>query len=147
PVIPCLTYHGLSPRSRPRDLLFVLPSWEGSRSGGLRSAILVGALQDLRRERNDLHVLFPAQLARDRTEDAGSHRFALSIDQHAGVAVELDVRPIVAPDALGSPHDDRLADLALLDGRMRDRLFNSDHDDVAQARSEERRVGKGCRSR
>src|SRR5207245_10871287 len=65
--------------------------------------------------------------------DARPHRFALSVDQHAGVAVEFDVRPIVAPDALGSPHDNRLADLALLDGRMGNRLFNGDHDDVAQA--------------
>src|SRR5437016_1200043 len=44
--------------------------------------------QDLRRERDDLHEVPFAQLARDGAEDARPARVVLGVDQHDGVLVE-----------------------------------------------------------
>src|SRR5262245_37618965 len=52
------------------------------------------ASQDLRRQRNDLHVVLGAQLARHRPENAGADRLHLRGDQHRGVAVEADDRAV-----------------------------------------------------
>src|SRR5256714_10461890 len=55
-------------------------------------------LEDLRRERDDLHEVALAQLARDRPEDAGAARVVGSREQDGGVLVETDqraVRPLV----------------------------------------------------
>src|SRR5436189_5575598 len=52
------------------------------------------ALQDLRRERNDLHEPALAQLARDGPEHAGRDGLALIVDQHGGAALEADVAAV-----------------------------------------------------
>jgi hypothetical protein len=64
---------------------------------------------------------FLAQLARDGPEDAGAARVPLRVDDHGGVLVEADQRPVVAGVRLLRPHDDRLHDLALLDRALRRR--------------------------
>src|SRR5450759_1921995 len=56
-----------------------------------RTRHLLLLLQDLGRERHDLHVLAVAQLARHRPEDAGAPGVALGVDHDTGVLVELDV--------------------------------------------------------
>src|SRR5947208_12710761 len=65
-------------------------------------------LQNLRRERDDLHEVLLAQLAGDRAEDAGSARVALIVDDHRGVLVEGDLRSVVAAERLARANDDGL---------------------------------------
>src|SRR5947209_19987822 len=52
-------------------------------------------LHHLRRKRDDLHLLRRAQLAGHRPEDAGPDRLPLLVDQHTGIAVELDRKSVV----------------------------------------------------
>src|SRR5687768_17211481 len=66
-----------------------------------------------RRQDDELHVVLGPQLARHRTEDARADRLALRVDQHVGVAVEADQRPVGAAHALGRAHHHRLHLLAL----------------------------------
>src|SRR6266567_7473225 len=91
-------------------------------------------LEHLRCERDDLHEVLLAQLARDGPEDAGAARVALVVDDHCGVLVERDLRPVIAAEGLASPHDDGLDDFALLHGALRRRALDRRRDDVADAR-------------
>src|SRR5215831_7003444 len=91
----------------------------------------LGHLQDLRRERYDLHVLLGSQLAGDRAEDARADRLALRIDQHGGVAVEANDRAVGAAHAGSGAHHHGLHHLALLDAAARYRLLHGDYDGVA----------------
>src|SRR5262249_48326575 len=90
--------------------------------------------QHLRGERNDLHVVLGAQLARHRAEDARADRLGLGIDQHRRVAVEPDDRAVRPPDVLAYAHHHGLHHLALLNPPTRDRLLDRDHDHVADRR-------------
>src|SRR6185295_15746587 len=90
------------------------------------------SLQDFGSQRDDLHEFFPPQFPGDGPKDTSTDRLSLSIDQNAGVAVELDVGSIFTPNALRGPDDDRLADIALFDRGLRDGFFHGYHDDVSQ---------------
>src|SRR4051794_18305694 len=90
-------------------------------------------LEHLRREADDLHEVAVAQLAGDRAEDARAPRVVLRVDDHGGVLVERDVRPVLAPELLLRAHDDGLDDLALLDRALRVGLLDGGGDDVADA--------------
>src|SRR5215218_11365898 len=48
------------------------------------------SLKNFGSQRHDLHELLGAQFARDRSKDAGADGFELGIEQHCGIAVELD---------------------------------------------------------
>src|SRR5215218_2950417 len=89
--------------------------------------------EHLRGERDDLHEVALAQLARHRAEDARAARIVLGVDQDGGVLVEGDVGAVVAPELLLRPHDDRLDDLALLDRSVGNRLLDGADDHVADA--------------
>src|SRR5260221_7834768 len=91
-------------------------------------------LKHLRCERDDLHEVLLAQLARDRSEDAGPARVALVVDDHGRVLVERDRRAVVAAERLLRPNDDRAHDLALLDRSLRGCRLDGADDDVADAR-------------
>src|SRR5690606_3754998 len=91
-------------------------------------------LQHLGRERDDLHELLGAQLARDRTEHARPEELALVVEQYRGVGVEADGRPVRAAHALARAYDDRVVHVALLDLAARDRLLHAHLDDVADVR-------------
>src|SRR4029077_19142356 len=80
----------------------------------------VAHLENLRGERNDLHLVLGAQFAGHRPEDTGSDRFALGVDQNRGIAVKADQAAIGAAHALGGPHHHGLEHLALLDAAARD---------------------------
>src|SRR5687767_43372 len=64
-------------------------------------------LQNLRGERDDLHVLLLAELARHGTEDTRRSRLARIVDDHDCVFVEADVGAVLAAGLLGGAHDDR----------------------------------------
>src|SRR3954470_15585875 len=96
--------------------------------------IFTAILEDLRRERDDLHEVALAQLARDGPEDAGAARVVLRVDDHRGVLVERDVGAVVAAEGLLGAHDDRRDDLALLDRPLRVGLLDGRGDDVAHVR-------------
>ena len=60
-------------------------------------------------------------------------RLQLVVQQHGGIAVELDQRAVLATHALGSAHHDRAVDLALLDAATRRSFLDRHLDDVANA--------------
>src|SRR5437764_14326177 len=95
--------------------------------------ILRLTLEHLRGERDDLHEVALAQLARDRPEDAGAARVVLGIDQHRGVLVEGDVGAVVAAEPLPGADDHGVHDLALTHGSMRDGLLDGADADVPHA--------------
>src|SRR6185437_9005336 len=90
--------------------------------------------QNFGRERNDLHELAGAQLARHRSEDARANRLALLVDEHRRVAVEADGAAVRAADFLCRADDHRLVHVALLDAAARDCLLDRDDDDGANGR-------------
>src|SRR5208282_1339244 len=87
--------------------------------------------QHLGRERDDLEKLFRAQLAGHRAKDAGADRFVILVEQHRRVAVKADVTAVVAADFLGGSDNDGARDVALFDLGVGNRLFDGDHDHVA----------------
>src|SRR5664279_2125038 len=90
--------------------------------------------ENLRRQRYDLHVALLAQLAGDWPEDAGRAWLTLVIDQHRGVLVEPDVRPILAAGLLPRAHDHRLGDVTLLYLAGRDGVLDGHHHAVTKTR-------------
>src|SRR5919112_3712054 len=87
---------------------------------------------DLRRQRNDLHVLLVAELAGYRTEDARGARLALVVDDDHGVLVEADVAAILPARLLHRAHDHRASDLRLLHRTVRQRVLDRDDHQIAQ---------------
>src|SRR5512143_238631 len=87
--------------------------------------------EDLRRERNDLHVILGAELAGDRAEDAGALRVAVIADDDDGVRVEAQVAAVGAAQRGLRADDDGLHDLALLHGGVRAAFLDVDGEDVA----------------
>src|ERR1700730_11759099 len=85
-------------------------------------------------ERHDLHESACAQLASDRTEDAGANRLTLLGNEDGGIAVKSD-RPAIGPaDLLCRAHDDCAMHVALLDPAARDCFLDRDDDDVPDRR-------------
>src|SRR5262249_14754020 len=87
-----------------------------------------------RRQRDDAHEGFIAQLAGDRSEDTGADRLQLGGQEHGRVAVEFDDGTVRATHAALGAHHHGVVDLALLDLAARDRVTDADLDDVADAR-------------
>src|SRR5690606_6940860 len=56
--------------------------------------ILAAMLQDLRSQRDDLHVVLGAQFTRNRAEDPGADRLVLLVDDDSGRLVEADDRAV-----------------------------------------------------
>src|SRR5690606_40421892 len=86
------------------------------------------------RQRNDLQELLGPQLAGHRSEDARADGLELVVEQHRGVAVEADQRPVRPAHALRGANHDGVVDLALLDPTARLGLLDAHLDDVADAR-------------
>src|SRR5258708_8313813 len=120
-------------RSTSPTLPLLRPAMTFTRSPFLIFILLVMGLQHLRRERDDLHELLAAELARHRSGDAGADRLVLLGDQHGGVAVEADGAAVDPAQRKGGAHHDGAMDLALLDAAARDRLLDGDDDDIADA--------------
>src|SRR3954452_15187809 len=91
------------------------------------------SLQNFGGQGHDLHEALGAQLARDRAEDAGADGLQLVVEQHGGIAVELDQGTIRAADALRGANDDGTVDLALLHATARSGFLDAHLDDVANA--------------
>src|SRR5262245_47504561 len=87
--------------------------------------------QHLGREGDDLHELARPQLARDRPKDSRANWLQVLVDQHRGVAVELDEAPIRPAHLSLGADDHRFRHLPLLDLGVGERLADRDHDDVA----------------
>src|SRR4051795_12202638 len=100
----------------------------------LSSVLIRMASEHLRGERDDLHEVAVAQLARHRAEDARAARVVGGVDDHGGVLVEGDVGAVLPTELLLRPDDDGRHDLALLDVAVRDRLLDRRDDGVADAR-------------
>src|SRR5512141_563108 len=90
-------------------------------------------LQNLRGQRNDLHVFLLAELSRHGSEDTGRSRLSRFIDDYDCVLVEADVRAVFAARFLCRAHNYSARDLRLLYGSIRQRVLDGDDDDVAKS--------------
>src|SRR5690625_3646242 len=99
-------------------------------SSPLRIFCIICPLQNFRSQGHDLHELFCTQFARDRSEDTGTNRFQLGIEQYGSIATELDQRAIFATNTLGGTYHHSVIDFAFFDAPARSRFFDSDLDDV-----------------
>src|SRR5678815_1570022 len=71
-------------------------------------------LQNLRRQRDDLHVFLLAELSRHGTEDTSRARLACIVDDHYRILVEADVRAVLAARLLCRVYDYCSRDLRYL---------------------------------
>src|SRR5215472_9656770 len=92
---------------------------------------LRGHLENLRRERDDLHLTLGAQFAGYRSEDARADGLALRIDQNGRVGVEADQASILPAHAMRRAHDDRLQHFAFFDAAARNGFLDAHHDRIA----------------
>src|SRR5919109_1951020 len=97
------------------------------------SPFLIFTSEHLRSEGDDLHEPLVAQLAPDRTEDAGPPRLAVRLDQHGGVLVEPDVGAVRPPALLDGAHDDGLDHVAALHAGAGDGVLHRGDDRVADS--------------
>src|SRR5688500_18140924 len=136
------------PLSSPRTTRTVSPdvTWSGTRSAlslcRLRLTTRMRSVfryfrsrisEHLGRERDDLHVLPLAKLARHRTEDARCARLPGLVDDDDGVFVEPDVSPVFPPRLLRRAHDHRGRDVRLLPRPVRQRVLHGDDHRVAES--------------
>src|SRR5690348_4852962 len=91
----------------------------------------MSSLQDLRRERDDLHEVALAELAGDRSEDTSPARVVGLGEEHGRVLVEADQRPVGPLVLLVDAHHHGLDDLTLLDLAARLGRLDRGRDDVA----------------
>src|SRR3954470_2198056 len=83
-------------------------------------------LNHLRRERNYLHEVAVAKLARDWPEDARADGRVVRLDEHARVLVEAYVGAVLAADFLNGAYDDGVVNRPLLHGTIGRGLFDRD---------------------
>src|SRR2546429_4302862 len=110
-------------RSTSPCLPLSLPAMTITGSPGARSSqrrvgsglFLSTVLKDLRSERDDLHEVALAQLARDRSEDTSAARVVGRSEKDGPVLVEADQRSVRPLVLLVDTHHDGLHHLALLD--------------------------------
>src|SRR5258708_38818711 len=81
----CVTVPRL-PLSRPVSTM----TWSPLRILFMILVLCVRRLENLGRERHDLHEALGAQFTRDRPEDARADRLELGIEQDGRISVELD---------------------------------------------------------
>src|SRR3984957_5220589 len=76
-----------------------------------------------RRERDDLHELHIAQLARHGSKYAGADGLELVGQEHRRIGVETNQRTVGPPHAALGAHDDGVINLPLLDLAARNRVL------------------------
>src|SRR5581483_8470198 len=89
--------------------------------------------EHLGRERNDLHELHVAQLARHGPENTGADRLELVGQQHGCVAVEADQRSIRTTYTVRGAYHYRVVHLALLDLAAGNRVLDAHLDDITNS--------------
>src|SRR5215207_3216555 len=89
-------------------------------------------LNHLRRERNDLHKVLVAQLARYWSKHARTDRRPVLLDQHRRVLIESHVRPISAAHFLTRAHDHCILNGTFFNRAIRRSLFDRHLDAVSQ---------------
>src|SRR5205807_6609247 len=70
---------------------------------------------NFRRQRNDFHVVFVAQLTRHGSEHAGADWRSVFFDQHRRVLIESNIGSVAPTNFFACPHDDGVLHGALLD--------------------------------
>src|SRR6266404_7537332 len=101
------------------------PGWSSLPPGPNLQTARNEALQDLRRQRDDLHELLRPELAGHRSEDAGADGLAVLADHHGAVGVELDVAAVGPLELALGAYDHRPGDLALLHLAVDQRLLDA----------------------
>src|SRR2546423_8695787 len=138
PLTTILCWPGIVRRTSP-CLPLSLPAMTITGSPGARSSqrrvgsglFLSTVLKDLRSERDDLHEVALAQLARDRSEDTSAAGVVGRSEKDGRVLVEADQRSVRPLVLLVDTHHDGLHHLALLDLAARLGRLDRGGDDVA----------------
>src|SRR6185369_7687001 len=99
----------------------------------LRSLCSCGHLNHLRRERNNLHEVLVAQLARYWSKNACADRRAVFFDQHRGILIEPHVRAVSAAHFLTRTHNHRILNGSLFNRAVGRGLFDRHLDSISQA--------------
>src|SRR3546814_9250589 len=94
-------------------------------SSPLRIFSMLGSLQHFWGQGHDLHELFCTQFARDRSEDTGADGLQFSVEQHGGIATELDQRAVFTTNALSGTHHYCVVYFAFLDASAWSRIFDT----------------------
>src|SRR6187401_1119569 len=118
----------LAPRSRPE----MTTTWSFFLIFDFLAVFMTTTSDHFRCQRDDLHELLLAQLARHRPEDAGADRLPLIVDDHRRVGVEADVAAVAALRRVHRPDDDRLDHGTLLHRAVGSGLLHRGRDDVAE---------------
>src|SRR5690606_34204986 len=103
-------------------------------SSPLRIFSMLGSLQHFWGQRYNLHELFCTQFARDRSEDAGTDGFQFGVEQHGGIATELDQRAVFTANALSGTNHYCVVYFAFFNASAWGRIFDTDFDNVADGR-------------
>src|SRR5690554_3921877 len=99
-------------------------------SSPLRIFSILRSLQHFGSQGHDLHELLGTQFARNRSEDTSANRFQLGVEQHGGIATELNQRTVFTANAFSGTNHYCVVDFAFFDAPARCRFFNCDFDDV-----------------
>src|SRR5210317_1275538 len=100
----------------------------------ITATVVAGFLENLWRQRNNLHKPIGAKLARHGAENTGTDRLEAGIQKHCSIAVEADQRTVFAPYALARTNDHGVVDLAFLHLAARNRVLDADLDHVTNVR-------------
>src|ERR1700710_25788 len=87
-------------------------------------------LENLRCERDDLHVILGAELASDRAENAGTLGVAVFTNDDDRVGIKTEIAAVGTAQRGLRANDDGLDDLTLLYGGIGAALFDVDGDDI-----------------
>src|SRR5690606_5831840 len=79
-------------------------------------------------------MVLGAQLAGDRSKDAGANRLALVVDQHRRIAIEADQRAVRTAHTFSRAHDHSPHHLTLFHATTRYGILHRHHDGVSDAR-------------
>src|SRR5688572_11674413 len=91
------------------------------------------SLNHLRRERDNLHEVLVAQLARYWSENASADWRSIFLDQDRGILIEPDIRSISTAHFFSRAHDHCVLNRALFNRSIGRRLFDRYLDPVSQA--------------
>src|SRR4051812_3216475 len=91
----------------------------------------IAGLNDFRGERDNFHELFVTKFAGNRPEDTSTAGIQFLINNYNGIAVEAEIRTIIAANRLTGANHNRIDDFTLFYRAIRSSFLNVRFDDIA----------------
>jgi hypothetical protein len=89
-------------------------------------------LENLRSQGDDLHKPLGPKFPGNRTENSGSHRISLGIDEDSGVVIKLDVGTVGTFHLFPRPDNDSTSDIPFSNLGIGKSIFDGNNNDVSQ---------------